>query len=61
MSIQEIAGKTAFIDVYLCPPFSLRLLKVNSKSLVDNSEEEEENLKDKESRSDTNKEVCVCV
>lgn len=28
---------------------------------MDNSEEEEENLKDKESRSDTNKEVGVCV
>lgn len=60
MNIQQITVKTVFIDICLCPPFSLRLLKVNSKSPVDNSEDEEENLKDKESHSDTNKEVGVC-
>lgn len=61
MHYKEKAVWTLVTDIHYSPPFSLRLLKVNSSCSAEDSEDNKENSEDKDRCSDTNKEVGVCV
>lgn len=61
MHYKEKAIWTLVTDIHYSPPFSLRLLKVNSSCSAEDSEDNKENSDDKDHCSDTNKEVGVCV